>query len=164
MTDQLHDDDAQAVDSEIQRAFGRPGLAGERSMSRWYGVILTTHRVWVAIEDEAATTLTSLKVTSVEWTQVKRHRRLIYLLIAGVMAILGMLALLIQHSKTPGIMALVVAVASAAGYWLKSKVLLEIGAGRGTIAVEVAGGKSELQKAANFLSEVEQAACGTCKS
>ena len=66
--------------------------------------------------------------------------------------------------ESAGIVALVIAVIFAAVYWFKTKVLLEIGAGRGTIAVEVAGGKSELQKAANFLSEVEQAACVSRRS
>lgn len=128
-------------------------LRGESLVSTWQDITLTTHRIWQVAREGSSASLVSIPVDAVQWTRLGRHHLPWLLWLAAVSAVLGIIALEHDRNITYGLFG--VALLLMLLYSTSRRLVLEIGAGRGTILVQVVGEGASFDSALDFLYQVE---------
>ncbi|MDC0718574.1 hypothetical protein [Nannocystis bainbridge] len=128
-------------------------LRGEHVVSTWRDITLTSHRVWQSAREGSSAALTSIPVAAVQWVRLGRHHLPWLLWLAAVTAVLGIAALEYDRTITYGLFG--VALLLMLLYGTSRRLVLEIGAGTGTIVVQVVGEGASVDAAVEFLYQVE---------
>jgi hypothetical protein len=128
-------------------------LRGEHVVSTWRDITLTSHRVWQSAREGSPAALTSIPVDAVQWVRLGRHHLPWLLWLAAVTAVLGIAALEYDRTITYGLFG--VALLLMLLYGTSRRLVLEIGAGTGTIVVQVVGEGASVDAAVEFLYQVE---------
>lgn len=128
-------------------------LRGEHLISTWRDITLTSHRVWQIAREGSSASLTSLPVEAVQWVRLGRHHLPWLLWLAALTAVLGIVALEYDRTITYGLFG--VALLLMLLYGTSRRLVLEIGAGGGTILVQVVGEGASFDAALDFLYQVE---------
>lgn len=128
-------------------------LRGEQLICTWRDITLTTHRVWQIAREGSSAALTSLPVEALQWVRLGRNHLPWLLWLAALTAVLGIVALEYDRYITYGLFG--VALLLMLLYGTTRRLVLEIGAGTGTIIVQVVGEGASFDTALEFLYQVE---------
>lgn len=132
-------------------------FAHERELRSWRSLTLTTHRIihlesWLGFEGS-----TSILLSHLQWTRIARSSRPLYLVIAGLLVLLGVYA---RGGRVEELAVFSFVAAAVMG-------LLYLGTRRGVLVVASGDGRIELpidpseqgrQQARDFLDTIEDAA------
>lgn len=128
-------------------------LRSEHLIATWQDITLTSHRIWQVAREGSSASMMSIPVDAVQWVRLGRHHLPWLLWLAAVTAVLGIVALEHDRNITYGLFG--VALLLMLLYGTSRRLVLEIGAGEGTIVVQVVGEGATFDSALDFLYQVE---------
>lgn len=128
-------------------------LRSEHLIATWQDITLTSHRVWQVAREGSSASMVSIPVDAVQWVRLGRHHLPWLLWLAAATAVLGIVALEHDRNITYGLFG--VALLLMLLYGTSRRLVLEIGAGAGTILVQVVGEGASFDSALDFLYQVE---------
>lgn len=132
-------------------------FAHERELQSWRSLTLTTQRVIHRAARQGFESSTSIPLQHIQWTRIARTHQPRLIVLAGLLAALGMYAFG-EGSKEIGMILLVVAGMVALVYLGTRHAVLELASGGGRIELVIDSSEQARQQARDFLDAIEDAA------